>query len=271
MRHKTRRLIGPGLVLLLVTTVPAAGEVPARIKSPKATQSAPMWVSVDEAIANGQVRWELFDQFQQMLLRPALESARRTTERAQKAPSTAGADQTGCVQWSMTNRGPSLGDYSLKTLYHDAGLVFTGMVTDERQGFYNGQGATLYEIAVDRVLKQPLAVPGLRRVYLVHSYATIRVGEDLICERDLRYPARPAPGRPILVLTSTIIGDNPVLIDAADDGLIYELADGKLSLPARFGVIIDPPTWESIVEDIITVAGEASQIQPPAREERQKP
>lgn len=265
-----KRRISPILALLLVAVLPALAEVPDRIESPTASQGAPIWVSADVAVANGKIRWELFDSVQEMLLRPALEQARAATRSAGKEVAASVSGDTGCTAWNVSVGEPILDDYSLPNLYDHVDLAFTARVTDERQGFWYGQGATLYELAVDHVLKEPAAAPDLDRVYLVHSYAAIKVGHDTICERDQRYPARASAGRRILVFTSTIVSRQPTVVTAADDGLLYELSDGSLSLPARFGEIIDAPTWESVVGDVIALAEDKGRNRRPPIKQRQE-
>ncbi len=245
-----KRRIPPTFALLLAAALPAFAEVPDRIKSPTSSQSAPIWVSVDTAVVNGQVRWELFDPVQQMLLRPALEIARAATDRARRSVAASVVDGTGCHAWNISVGEPILDHYSIPNLYEHAGLIFSATVVDERQGFWHGQGATLYELAVDRVFKEPADAPDLRRIFLVHPYATIMIGEDRICERDRRHPARPSPGRRTLVFASTIVSRKPAVITADDDGLFYELSDGSVSLPARFGEVIAAPSWDSLVEEV---------------------
>jgi hypothetical protein len=220
---------------------------PARIESHLPDRGAPVWVSAEQAIdERGGVATELFAPLERTLLQQQL-SGERSRRRAGLlgSPGDPCRGATGMFAEYYVDH-PGLGD-----LVTYSEVAFSGTVRGSRPGFYRGQPRHLYRVEVDEVwLDVGNLHPGTT-VFVAFEEAQIRVGDDWLCVRGPRYPARPMPGKRILVFSHHgPWGDQPVF-SPMDVELFFEAKDG-LSVPGHLVAQLESPSWNDLEA---TVAG----------------
>jgi hypothetical protein len=235
------------ICLLLLLTLSGAGnaEIPNQIPAAEQGKS-PIWVSAQDATTpDGRFKSELFNPVDELGVHQYLEAAKkaRTTAGLSEKQSTA-----GCQSWIVFPESTGGEAPTLEGLLRDSTLAFLGTVEDQQQGFYHGHPNSLLQIRVEKILKAPEGYGDLSSVFATYPQVAMRVGREMICMRADRYPARPLTGKGILIFTSNIPDKEPLVVAPESDGIFFEDEQGNVVLPKRFGEVLDPPAWSSVVK-----------------------
>jgi len=237
------------LALIPVPCTAGDAQIPSRISAPSGGDNSPIWVSADEATSSdGRFRSELFNRMDQLSVGQLVEAERKAREASGLAKKTS---RGGCHSWLTFPGSPDVDPLTLSGLLDYSQLAFIGTVEDQQQGFYHGHPNSLMQIKVERVLKAPPGYEGIPSVLATYPQVEMKVGHELICMRADRYPARPITGKGIMIFARNIPDWDPLIIAANTDGILFEDAAGMVVLPSRFGNVIDPPTWDSVVEQAL--------------------
>jgi hypothetical protein len=251
MKHLFRWAFA-GLLLLLVPTGAGNAEVPSWIPAPKERGPSPIWVSAEEATTpDGRLRSELFNPIEEMNLKRHLESQRKA-----RAASSVATKEKGerCHSWIFIPPHPVVEDLTLESLLAYSQLAFVGIVEDQKEGFYHGHPNSLLEIRVQEILKAPAGYEGITSLFATYPHVEMKVGEELVCMRSDRYPARPITGKGILILAANIPDWDPLVVAPNTEVIFFEDDEGNAVLPGRFGDVLDPPAWSSVVQRALDTA-----------------
>lgn len=210
---------------------------PDRIESTRPEiQSAPVWVSVDQAIdERGELVRELFVPWR-------LETLDRTMARYGELRTQQGFQGSPLDPCKDTNHGHY--DYippdpTLDQLFTHSEVVFNGTVRGRAQGFYLGAPSTLYSVEVDKVWKGSHAIPADDMVFIALPQATIELaGGVRLCNRTKRSPGQPLPGGRILVFSHSE-PPWPPIFNPMDEELFWK-TERSLSLPSHFTRVVRP-------------------------------
>lgn len=222
---------------------------PDRIESDRADRAAPVWISVDRAIETGErLSTELFQPRERAQLQRELAG-----QRSHRRAGLVGGPEDPCrgargmfAEYYVDN--PALGD-----LVDHSEVAFSGTVQGGGPGFYRGQPRHLYRVEVDDVFLDNGSLSPGDIAFVAFEEAQIRVGKDWLCVRGPRYPARPMPGKRILVFSHCAPwGEQPVF-SPMDVELFFETKDG-LSVPDHLVEELESPHWsdlEASVTDLV--------------------
>lgn len=236
-------------LLLLVPAAAALAEVPSWIQAPAERGASPIWMSAEEATtAEGELRSELFSSLDEMNVRRHLESQREARNQAGLVEKT-GADT--CQSWIFIPPSPVVAEPTLEALLDHAKLAFVGTVEDQKQGFYHGHPNSLLEIRVETVLKAPEGYEDITSVYATYPHVEMKIGGEMVCMRSDRYPARPLTGKGIMVFAANIPDWDPLIVAPNTEVVLFEDESGNAVLPERFGKVLDPPSWTSLVRNAV--------------------
>ncbi len=229
------------LATAATTLAPLAAEVPDWIPSDRDPESGlPLWVSVEEAAPNGELRWELFTPERQQSLRNHLWQVSNGRLQLQSQGRMSEADSACGIYIEVSHTPPDqVPGTAPAEIYRNAAAIFSGTVTDLAQGFYDGNPTTLFEVRVDQIIKASGVAP---RYLLVNwIWSELKIEGEYLCIRNSEN--RPPPfvgGRVLLVLgegSSWLQG--PILFPDVH-GLLFGLPDGQTSAPKKFeGIEID--------------------------------
>lgn len=152
-----------------------------------------------------------------------------------------------CQSFSRSATGLQLPDLSSRSFLEMAEVALIGKVVSSAQGLFYGQPATLVEVDPERWLKRPTEIPAVDRVYVRFSRAELEIDGELVCVRNDHYPDQPTP-RGRIVLFSEILSERlPLLLNPHSQAVIFERADGTVSLGWERGEFVgQSPTWESV-------------------------
>lgn len=241
------------LLLLSTATAGMSAEVPDWIPAAPDAGPSPIWMSVQNATdSRGEIRSELFDPVAKMNLE-------RQVEQARKAKGEAGLRQKAngerCHSWIFVPPSPVVDELTLENLLDHARLAFIGTVEDQDQGFYHGHPNSLLEIRVDKVLKAPEGQEEITSVLATFPHVEMEIGGEMVCMRSDRYPERPITGKRIMIFAANIPDTDPLVVAPNTEVVLFEDEAGKAVLPGRFGNVIDPPSWSSLVERTLELTG----------------
>ncbi len=239
------RVLIPLLVLAFAPC--ASAEVPRQIASSDPGRQQPVWVSADEAFVEGQVKTAVFSEFENQLLGGLLRSGERSYQRM----STAFQDGDGCIWLGMSPGPRPLANHPLEDLHRNAAAAVFGRVVDGREGFYYGRPGALYEIEVISTIKSSPGSTAPERIFMVYPNARIDLGRFAICQDGPRYPTKPIVGRNILVYSWEPLPEaGTPIVKPLDEEVFYELSDGSVSLPHRYGEPEGDLTLEQLVQRV---------------------
>lgn len=243
-----------GSVSLLLAAEPPGipDEIPGRGTS--TAPGTPIWIAAERAVEGGALRPDLFDPRVRRDLEWAMadRAPNRSVTLESSEHGTANglrADDALCTSWARSPNDWAVADFSYETLIDHAQLALIGVVRSEREGFLFGYGTTLFEVEVEEVLEAPPSGEAIEAVYVSYPSSSIAVGDQMLCSRSVRYPARPQVGRHLLVFAATIPEWDPIIINPSDDELFFEGAKGEVSFPAHLGLgdVTNPPMWHEFV------------------------
>lgn len=243
-----------GSVSLLLAGEPPGipDEIPGRGTS--TAPGTPIWIAAERAVEGGALRPDLFDSRTRRDLDWAMaeKAPDRSIPLASPEQGTRGdlqADDALCTTWVRSTNDWVVSDFSYETLSDHAQLALIGVVRSEREGFLFGHNATLLEVEVEKVLKAPPSDEAIESVYISYPSSSIAIGDQMLCSRSVRYPARPQVGGHLMVFAATIPEWDPIIINPSDDELFFEGANGEVSFPAHVGMgeVTNPPKWQEFV------------------------
>lgn len=232
MRNQENKQYTVGGAILLTVLIPltAMAGVPDWIDTKD--DVAPLWVSVEEAAPNGQLREELLPESSKKSIKRMAENIR--AHRAKTGDigvrTKSGSD---CVLWSivMDDNPTRLENPTLRNLFRDSTQIYIGTITDLAQGFVNGFPGTLLDITVKNALKD--SQEGVSRFIYAHfPHAEIQIGREFLCFKSSRYSDLPEIGRSIFVFERS--ASNEPILHASDVEILFERADGTIALPRGF-------------------------------------
>lgn len=113
----------------------------------------------------------------------------------------------------------------------------------------HGSPATLYTVAVDRLLRWPSDQPEPSTIHVLRYDAAVRVDWHVLCSEPPRSRARPGPGRDVLMLTDEVVRVQPILFNALVETLFFETPDGAASVPGEKG--LDPVAWDRFRAELL--------------------
>lgn len=242
-----------GAVSVAVAQPTAPPGPPDRIESDRGDRAGPLWISVDRAIdQEGRLATELFHPQERAQLQRELAG-----QVSQRQAGVLGGPEDPCrdargmfAEYYVSN--PALGD-----LVEHSKVAFSARVQGGKPGFYRGQPRHLYRVKVDEVWLDNGNLRSGDTAFVAFEEAQIRVGEDWLCVRGPRYPARPMPGKRILVFShQDPRGEQPVF-SPMDVELFFETKEG-LSAPGHLVTELESPHWndlEAAVAELVAPSG----------------
>lgn len=259
-----RHLFRGTLLSILALSLPSIGateipKIPPEIptKGTERDRGKPVWVEAGRAVVQGGLQTDMFSSMAlshlRWAMRPAKKQAGPAPPRPKGAPShPPEANEALCETWISTPNEWAVSDFSLEALLEHSELAFLGTVVDVQEGFLYGFEALLFAVSVGEVLQSQRpggeVEPG-STIYVSYPYASIRIGDQMLCRRGPRYPERPAVGRRILVFAGEVLDREPWVVKPADDELFFESGEGTVVFPAHVGEFLDPPQWDDFVGD----------------------
>lgn len=221
-------------------TIPSP-ELPKSVQVPPSelsTAQLPTWVSA-RAIRpeNGSlVNWELipshYRRSYERANRNRLEGieAARSAGNAEKAAELANCPETP-TKYFRSNH--SRRNSSLKDLVLHSEAIYRGTLRARDFGFVQGRVDSLLLVEIEETLKAPENRPVPAQLFFEYPFADFRIGEMLFCLRPDRAPAVPEVGDSMLVFVLFPPTDRGLVIDSRSEEILFESAEGALSLPAK--------------------------------------
>ncbi len=242
------RVLVPLLVWVLAPC--ASAEVPRQIASSDPDRQQPVWVSADEAVADGRVKLELFSDFETQLMTSAARSGEREYQKKISGESGEGVFEDGCI-WVSVGHSNVRENYPLERLHRQAAGAFLGRVVDGAQGFLYGRAGTLFEVEVLDEVKTSNESVVLERLFVYYPHARINFGHFSICKSGPRYPTKPLVGGKVIVYAwESLAQDAAPIVRPEDEEIFFELEDGTISLPQRYGEIEGDLSLEQLVRKV---------------------
>jgi len=213
--------------LAVVITVPLPAEIPLQFSIVDA-DGRPAWVPADQAIVDGMLLPGPFHPYQYEALQDMIEAAREHHDRAAKQP-------CDVVTMTMDSApGETTPPDSPSEFARSATTILDGTVRDSVPGFFHGTPGTLYELAVNEVLKgNPSEIDGAE-VYFFYRTAEIQVGDVFLCYHAARGMERPDLGRSVILLLDRPLDRADVILVPLDHQILFEKEDGGVSAPKRY-------------------------------------
>ena len=240
-----------GLLLLLIPCT-AGAQIPDRILAPGGAENDPIWVSAAQATTpDGRFESELFNPLEAQNVERLIQAEKKSREAAGISET---ATSAGCHSWLIFPENPDVYPLSLEGLLDHSRLAFIGTVEDQQQGFYHSHPNSLLQIKVQRVLKAPPGYEASDSVLATYPQVEMKVGDEMVCMRADRYPARPVTGKGIMILAWNIPDWDPLVVAANTDGIFFEDGEGNAVLPSRFETAKTPATWASLVDQVVGLA-----------------
>jgi hypothetical protein len=209
----------------------------------------PIWVAASEAVSpEGDLETEMFSNAMMDSLAYEIDTARRVREtRGQETSGARRDSRDECQVFTSSASHIDIPSYTFPSLRERAEIVVTGRVVEGRTGFYHGRPTTVYELAIDRVLKAP-DPKELQEgpVYFTFGRAEIAAEGEMLCVRNDHYPNRPVTGGRVLIFAATIPDRDPLFIAAHQDEIFFETESGEVSFPELGENAVKAPTWEMI-------------------------
>lgn len=217
------------LAAIALVCRPSMAEIPAAFAATDSAGRA-AWVPAEMAVEDGRVLPGLFDPAHYLNLQDMLEAARSYQDPE--------ADDPCDVVTMATSSAPgeSAPPRSPTEFARSAGFIVRGTVRDEESGFYEGTPGTMYELAVEEVLKGP----GQGRstdyepLYFFYRTAAIPVGDVTLCYHAARGMERPLLGGEVLLLLGPGVVSSDQVIVPLDHQILFEGRGGSVSAPDRY-------------------------------------
>lgn len=247
-----------GLLLLLVLVTTARAERASRPQSPErppdliasADGDRPLWVSEQRARSDdGQLDWSLFSPLEQQVMRTSLQNYERRRARGQVGRSGDPCAGAGGMQAHYVVERPSL-----EQLIVHSEAIFSGRVGSGEPGLAGGSPRAVYTVRVVRVWKGDGAVEPGGTVLLAHPDAAIAVGGAWLCNRSVRHPDRPHPGRRVLVFSHKPPDSAYRIYDPIDEELFLETSHG-LSPPLHLVEELSSLTFDELEDRLTDLVG----------------
>ncbi len=219
-----------------------AQDIPDFLPSKRADREQPFWISAAMAVPGGQIRRELFSDIAWSGIEPGLEHFDEIDlEKAARHPSF--LDEYECNAFSIM--AGSTRPVPFEETFEAADVVVLGKISGEAAGFLGGHPATLFEIEVEEWVKSPEAFSGLEKIYFKYEAVKILVGHRIVCHHSRRSPVDPEVGSRVLLMTSAVIHEDPLVLLPSDAQLFFETSDGSASLPGMKETF-NPPSWKFV-------------------------
>jgi hypothetical protein len=156
---------------------------------------APVWVSAEAALdAAGDLRSDIIASHKAIELRRRLERNAATKGTRIESEAADGCDTTTSYVSPHFSSTASADDLVKNSRY-----IFSGSVTDLRQGFYFGSPGTLLAVRPKQWLKHETEAVIERPIYIFFSQAKIKTPHGTICSTPVPRVPRPSVGDEILI------------------------------------------------------------------------
>jgi hypothetical protein len=201
-----------------------------------------MWVSAEAADRDGDVRFELFDQYAADDIDRLRERIRQETAgrpaphlepRGRNAPYL---DEDLCTATDVvfSHRDDPKPRDTLGNLQRHALAILAGEVVGVEQGFLAGQPTSLLTVEVGSTLRASGELAAEGPLYVAYPYAVFAVGSDVFCAIDPRFDYRPKVGDRLLLFPSQPPADQQHrLLVPEPEELIAEESPGVLFIPEK--------------------------------------
>ena len=209
---------------------------PQVMQSSVARATAPIWVSAEAAATEqGQLRSEAFEaRYYDALQRYAA----RAAERRRMRETSAAPASSGCESYvgERPNDWPDRKSPStIDDLVRSSNAIYEGKVSAIVPGFFDGQPSSLLRVEVANALKSSAAYDPAAGLYVPYPAANFTIGNTRFCARPMHSNHEPRVGDRVLIFAlHPPADDRGRLLHIESGDLLFESADGKLSIPNRF-------------------------------------
>lgn len=205
--------------LLLAPTTEALAQAPAEGEAPAGLKH---WVPASEALTDGELREGLFTPGERSEIETWLRAPEALEPPEDPAIRERYATPEECDVLIVTSAGIESPDVAESLA--NASVAFTGTVTSSEPGLYRGRLATLVSVEVARWLKAPETARAPTVVRFIHGDARATIGGRSYCQRLAGRTDRLAISRRVVVATSNLLQEDPLLLLPYASELFFETA-----------------------------------------------